>query len=248
MKLVQKALEREVNVLSRIRYPNIVLFVAHSFDNNAFHIVSEYTQCSNVDDLLFADQCKQISLPKKCCIAEKITQAAAYMHNSSHVILHRDIMSENIILTDTLETMQLCDLGISKLLKVNSSATTYAQGMKPGTLIFQSPEILLDNASAPKQSDVSGMLGTIVELFRKTPIWDLQYGQEEAEHSSVQTLINLMPKKEVPHVIQKLSQLDSTPKTAVDIVMMGLDYNPYRRPAATDFLTFKFICLCIIFI
>ena len=42
MKLVQ------VNVLRRIRYPNKVLFVAHSFNNNAFHIVSEHTQCSNV--------------------------------------------------------------------------------------------------------------------------------------------------------------------------------------------------------
>ena len=159
--------------------------MAHLFYNNALPIVSEYTQCSNLDDLLFGDQCKQISLLEKCRIAVTNTQAVAYQHSSSHVILHRDIKTENIILTDSLETVKLCDLGITKRLIVNSSATMYAQGMQPGTLIFQSPETLLDIASASTQSDVWGMSGTIVELFNETLIWDLQYDEDEAQHSSV---------------------------------------------------------------
>ncbi|XP_060572655.1 probable serine/threonine-protein kinase DDB_G0267514 [Ruditapes philippinarum] len=129
IKLVQKALEREVKVLSRVRHPHIILFMGYSVYNNALHIVSEYIKGSNLDDLLFGDRCQQIPLLKKCHIAEKICQAVAYLHNSSTIILHRDLKPENIIVSESLAVVKFCDLGISKLLTINSSATTYAPGM-----------------------------------------------------------------------------------------------------------------------
>lgn len=100
--------------------------MGYSIYNNALHIVSEYIKGSNLDDLLSGDQCQQITFFKKCYIAEKISQAVAYLHNSSPIILHRDFKPENIILSESLEVVKLCDLGISKLLTINSSATTYA--------------------------------------------------------------------------------------------------------------------------
>ncbi|XP_060561002.1 uncharacterized protein LOC132720799 [Ruditapes philippinarum] len=238
IKLVQKALEREVKVLRRVRHPHSILFMGYSVYNNALHIVSEYIKESILDDLLFGDRCQQIPLLKKCHIAEKISQAVAYLHNSSPIILHRDLKPENIIVSESLEVVKLCDLGISKLLTINSSATTYAPGMQPGTLIFQAPEILLGNRPASTKSDVWGMAGTLAELFSECPMWGLQEeDEEENERSAVETIKEFMSQKEVPHAITKLVQMDCICSRIVDIVTKGLNYDPDSRPVATEFPT-----------
>ncbi|XP_060608249.1 uncharacterized protein LOC132760317 [Ruditapes philippinarum] len=98
---------------------------------------------------------------------------------NSPIILHRDLKPENIIVSESLEVVKLCYLGISKLLTINSSATTYAPGMQPGTLIFQAPEILLGSRPASTKSDVWGMAGTLAELFSECPMWGLQEEDEK---------------------------------------------------------------------
>jgi len=47
IKLVPKALAREVKVLSKVRHPHIILFMAYSVSNSALHLVSEYIPGSN---------------------------------------------------------------------------------------------------------------------------------------------------------------------------------------------------------
>jgi NIMA (never in mitosis gene a)-related kinase len=118
------AAEREAQLLSSLKHPNIVAYI-ESFRSRDHHLNIVMAFCEG------GDLYTKIKYRKKQLLNEEqiiewfiqITLALQYMHERS--ILHRDLKTQNIFLTKQ-EIVKVGDLGIAKILDNNGAdlATT----------------------------------------------------------------------------------------------------------------------------
>ena len=100
----------EIAMLSKYRHPNIILMLGAVTYPPNLCIVMEYMKEGTLYDLLHR---KKTQLPdkQKSSIARQIIHVINYLHK--HGIVHRDIKSHNILLTNNYE-VKLCDFGLAR--------------------------------------------------------------------------------------------------------------------------------------
>ena len=82
-----------------------------------------------------------------CSILLDVGLGLLYLHKLSPPVIHRDLSSNNVLLTTSM-TAKISDLGVAKILDVNPiRAAQMTQTQTPGTPTFMPPEAL---ASRPK--------------------------------------------------------------------------------------------------
>lgn len=118
------AAEREAQLLSSLKHPNIVSYI-ESFRSRDYHLNIVMAFCEG------GDLYTKLKYRKKQLLSEEqivewfiqIVLALQYMHDRS--ILHRDLKTQNIFLTRN-EIVKVGDLGIAKILDNNGAdmATT----------------------------------------------------------------------------------------------------------------------------
>ena len=118
------AAEREAQLLSSLKHPNIVSYI-ESFRSRDRYLNIVMAFCEG-GDLYTKLKYRKKQLLDEAQIIEwfiQITLALQYMHERS--ILHRDLKTQNIFLTK-LEIVKVGDLGIAKILDNNGAdlATT----------------------------------------------------------------------------------------------------------------------------
>ena len=146
MKCAQPWIERELNILSTIRYPNILQLLAFSTHGKTPFLITEYIDGEKLEDAIFgSDLLQSLDINTKLVVATKVIQAIAYLHNQNPAIIHRGIKPENILISKDLLMVNLIDMGLSKLKTFNTVVITVAgsEGVQPGTPMYQAPEILL---------------------------------------------------------------------------------------------------------
>lgn len=118
------AAEREAQLLSSLKHPNIVAYI-ESFRSRDHHLNIVMAFCEGGDLYTKLKYRKKQLLPEEQIIDWfiQITLALQYMHERS--ILHRDLKTQNIFLTK-YEIIKIGDLGIAKILDNNGAdlATT----------------------------------------------------------------------------------------------------------------------------
>ncbi|XP_070762318.1 serine/threonine-protein kinase Nek3 [Enoplosus armatus] len=147
---------REAALLSRMKHPNIVAFREAFEADDLLCIVMEY--CNGGDLLQRIRQQKT----KHFCIDDilrwfaQMCSAAQHIHDKR--VLHRDLKSKNIFLTDN-GTIKLGDFGSACILNSSKAyAHTYV-----GTPYYVAPEIW-DNAPYNNKSDVWSLGCVLYEL------------------------------------------------------------------------------------
>jgi len=107
----QRVFINEIEILSKLRHPNVVLYLGHFIEDNFFTIVTEEMK-DNLLDLL-EDFSIHLSVKKKLEISIEICKAMIYLHSLNKIVLHRDLKAENILINQFNE-IKICDFGISK--------------------------------------------------------------------------------------------------------------------------------------
>ena len=137
---------RECNILSCLRHPNVVQFMGvhcGGSDEADISLIMEYMHM----DL---EQCiktyPNIPLPYKTSILKDVAYGLAYLHSRN--IIHRDLNTGNILLTESLRA-KIADLGVSNLLD-RKVAMWRTKTICPGAPNFMPPESL---TKAPKYTD-----------------------------------------------------------------------------------------------
>ncbi len=136
-------LQSEVAMLSKLRHPNLVLFLGVCQDavTNKVALVTELLPCS-LYDIVEVKRVK-FTLPDILDIALDIANGLDYLHRHSPTIVHRDISAKNILIGGN--RAKIADLGQAKLF--NPSVLSRQTGM-PGAMAYSAPEVLTGKYSA----------------------------------------------------------------------------------------------------
>lgn len=122
---------KEVEVLSDLKHPNIVLYMGLCIRFNHYQLVTEFMVNGSLYDQIHNKKTK-FSDPERLEIIDDIVRGMVYLHSMKNM-LHRDLKSSNVLIAEDWK-VKLCDFGLSghkkKQKKKNNRIGTY-QWMAP---------------------------------------------------------------------------------------------------------------------
>ena len=134
--------EEECRLLSQVRHPNIVQFLGVHFQQGVPTpiLVMEFlptnlTSCIEQYGVLP----KEISYS----ILHDVALGLHYLHSQTPSIIHRDLSSNNVLLTPNM-TAKISDLGVARILNLTPLQVS-RMTQTPGTPAYMPPEVMIAN-------------------------------------------------------------------------------------------------------
>ena len=133
-----KALQEEVEILSKLSHPNIMQLYEVYNDKTNFYIVTEFCQGGELFDAI--SKKGNFNENEASKIMKQVLSAITYSHQNN--IVHRDLKPENILLEDkgNDSIIKIIDWGCAKNFNKNEKLTN-----KDGTPYYIAPEVLEGN-------------------------------------------------------------------------------------------------------
>lgn len=218
---ILKAFEEELDVMSRLRHPNILLFMGASLKPQQMMLVTEFMSRGSLAQVLHNPQ-ETISFPMKMRFARDISAGMAWLHAQKPPIVHRDLKPENCLVNHNW-TVCVSDFGIAQvkaLATTQNSMNASKQGF--GSPFYMAPELLLDK-DWDRSVDVYAFGITLWEIMaRRTPFEDCESFQDLVDTVAIDN--------------QRPPRVQGTPD-ALWQVMQGCWAADFRqRPTFTDLL------------
>ena len=208
-------------VWSTLRHPNVVLFLGIYYplgDESGLPIMVMEKMQESIRSLV--EKYENIPLLVKLSILHDVCLGLRYLHGLSPAIIHRDLSTNNILLTPRL-VAKITDLGQAKLLKKESFST---MSMAPGTVMFMPPEALEYRPLYGPQLDIFSFGAVTLHLV--TQVWPspsalVRFDEETGRREMV------------PEVARRKEYIDMMTGAAADLVPLVescLEDNPNKRP------------------
>ena len=242
---------REIEILKKVRHPNIVQLYEVIETEKYFFLVMEHIQNGELSD--YIETKEKLSESDACRIFHQLVSAVAYLHSLN--ISHRDIKPSNILM-DYKQNIKLIDFGLG-------NTYTKGKGLKTscGSPCFAAPEIINGIEYDPVKVDVwslgvslycmlTGRLpfdeDTKQELYRKIRgcIYKMPHFLSPAARSLIQELLNLNPhqrpnptqilkhdffKSHIPYMQNNMNIKDIESLYAVVSYMINVDIAPLKK-------------------
>ncbi len=139
------AFKRELQIMLRLRHPNIVALCAYTTDTKTPYLVMEYMSGGSLWDKLGAREKKENFLPwlVRYSLAINIANGLQYLHKRK--VLHRDLKSENVLLCYYAGNLfaRLGDFGLSHMSVEKGSIQTLFSLESLGTPQWMAPELFV---------------------------------------------------------------------------------------------------------
>ncbi|KAJ6328647.1 hypothetical protein OIU77_010353 [Salix suchowensis] len=184
--------QQEVNVLSKMRHPNLITLVGACPD--AWTLIYEYIPNGSLEDRLSCmDNSPPLSWQTRICIATELCSVLIFLHSSKpHSIVHGDLKPANILLDENLAT-KLSDFGICRFLdhkEDSSNNTTICRTDPKGTFTYMDPEFVSTGELSPK-SDVYSFGIILLRLLTARPALGIRREVEYAlNKGNLKTLLD----------------------------------------------------------
>ncbi|WVZ55541.1 hypothetical protein U9M48_006188 [Paspalum notatum var. saurae] len=133
-----------VQIMRRLRHPNIVLFMGAVTRPPNLSIVSEYLPRGSLYKILHRPNCL-IDEKRRIKMALDVAKGMNCLHASVPTIVHRDLKSPNL-LVDNNWNVKVCDFGLSRL----KHSTFLSSKSTAGTPEWMAPEVLRNEQSNEK--------------------------------------------------------------------------------------------------
>ncbi|XP_040912645.1 serine/threonine-protein kinase Nek5-like isoform X2 [Toxotes jaculatrix] len=131
----REASKKEVTLLSKMKHPNIVSFTTSFHERGSLYIVMEY--CDGGDLMKKINMQRGVPFTEEQIVGWFVQICLGLKHIHDRKILHRDIKSQNIFLTNRGMKAKLGDFGIARML----NNTMELARTCVGTPYYLSPEI-----------------------------------------------------------------------------------------------------------
>ncbi|KAJ3169309.1 hypothetical protein HDU88_001109 [Geranomyces variabilis] len=140
---VQKYISRETEILANVHHPNVLQYMGLAVHETKVYLVTELIGGGHLGAWIEAATAaaagkENIGWRMRVSFATDIARALVYLH--THNIIHRDLKSENLLLTEN-NRLKICDFGLSR--KAATSPEERARLSFCGTDGYMAPEIIL---------------------------------------------------------------------------------------------------------
>ncbi|OMJ86394.1 hypothetical protein SteCoe_12121 [Stentor coeruleus] len=212
-----KEFYREIETLSKIRHVNLVGYIGACIGEKSC-IVMEYCTGKTLFNLLHERRDTNVSLSQRIKFAKDISEGMAYLHSLTPPIIHRDLKSLNLLLSEPVNcpqdfpTVKITDFGVSRTI------STEMMTGHIGTCHWMAPEILKDLPYG-LPSDVYSFGIVLWEILsRVTPY----KGTNNA----------VIPFQVINHGRRPDLKLipENIPKALISLMVKCWDVNPLERP------------------
>ncbi|KAK1412223.1 hypothetical protein QVD17_33291 [Tagetes erecta] len=162
-KILGREFLSEVQALSKVEHLNLVKCYGYLQQGDERIIVVEYVANRTLREHLDCFNGNVLSLASRLDIAIDVAHAITYLHTyTDHPIIHRDIKSSNILLTEKLRA-KVADFGFARLAADVESGQTHVSTQVKGTAGYLDPEYL-KTYQLTEKSDVYSFGISLVEL------------------------------------------------------------------------------------
>jgi serine/threonine protein kinase len=177
-RMVVKDFRQEVELLVKLRHPNIVQFLGAVTRQPPLMLITEYLAGGDLYELLSR---KKEALPAPLIVnySLDIARGMCYLHNGPNAIIHRDLKPRNVILDEAHE-LKVGDFGLSKLIKVDNLRDVYKMTGETGSYRYMAPEVFL-HEQYDKSVDVFSFAMVLYEMFEGAAPFE-----EEAAYDAAQ--------------------------------------------------------------
>ncbi|KAI3495795.1 hypothetical protein L1887_38141 [Cichorium endivia] len=161
-----KEFQNEAELLMRVHHRNLASFVGYSHDNNKMALVYEFMANGNLKNYILDRSNHPLSWEMRLKIAIDAAQGLEYLHHGCRpAIIHRDVKSANILLSEKLDA-KIADFGLSKGLP--DDQTTHILTDVIGTTGYLDPEYRKSH-NLNEKSDVYSFGIVLLELITGRP-------------------------------------------------------------------------------
>ncbi|XWS72459.1 hypothetical protein CRYUN_Cryun02cG0041500 [Craigia yunnanensis] len=154
----------EVEIMLRLRHPNVVLFMGAVTRSPHFSILTEFLPRGSLYKLLHRPN-PQLDEKRRMRMALDVAKGMNYLHTSHPTIVHRDLKTPNL-LVDKNWVVKVCDFGLSRL----KHHTFLSSKSTSGTPEWMAPEVLR-NEPANEKCDVYSFGVILWELVTLCDPW-----------------------------------------------------------------------------
>ncbi|CAJ2645770.1 unnamed protein product [Trifolium pratense] len=155
----------EISILSRLRHPNVILFLGACTKPPRLSMVTEYMEMGSLFYLIHVSgQKKKLSWRRRLKMLRDICRGLMHIHRMK--IIHRDVKSANC-LVDKHWTVKICDFGLSRII----TDSPMRDGSSAGTPEWMAPE-LIRNEPFTEKCDIFSLGVIMWELCTLNRPWE----------------------------------------------------------------------------
>eukprot|EP01006_Ploeotia_vitrea_P040268 TRINITY_DN66418_c10_g1_i1.p1 TRINITY_DN66418_c10_g1~~TRINITY_DN66418_c10_g1_i1.p1 ORF type:complete len:1178 (+),score=714.93 TRINITY_DN66418_c10_g1_i1:110-3643(+) len=126
---------KEASLMCQLEHPNVVMFIGAVTEPSNLCIITEYCARGSLADLLL-EESVQMDFQRKLQFALDAARGMLYLHTSNPVILHRDLKSDNLLVS-TDWAVKVADFGLTRFMTQKKAMT------QVGTPMWMAPEIIM---------------------------------------------------------------------------------------------------------
>ncbi|XP_010525061.1 PREDICTED: serine/threonine-protein kinase EDR1 [Tarenaya hassleriana] len=156
----------EISILSRLRHPNVILFMGACTRPPRLSLVTEYMEMGSLYYLIHMSGHKtKFSWRRKLKMLRDICRGLMCIHRMK--IVHRDLKSANCLVNKHW-TVKICDFGLSRIM---TDTATVRETVPAGTPEWMAPE-LIRNEPFSEKSDIFSLGVIMWELCTLSKPWE----------------------------------------------------------------------------
>jgi len=209
--------KQEVEIMSKLRHPNVVLFMGVCLQPGNCLMVTEYMPKGSVYDLLH-DEHSELSFMRRMKMAKDAALGMNWLHQSKPIFIHRDLKTQNL-LVDENWNVKVGDFGLSHMKKSGPAGTLGNYGAI-GTPLWMAPEVL-QNKEYDEKCDVYSFGIVLWELLtQQTPFEEI-----DSFSAMIDTIVNEQQRPAIP---------DTCPERLRSLITACWDPEPGNRPSFAD--------------
>ncbi|GAA0171953.1 non-receptor serine/threonine protein kinase [Lithospermum erythrorhizon] len=179
-RLVIQDFKHEVNLLVKLRHPNIVQFLGAVTEKKPLMLITEYLRGGDLHQYL--KEKGALSPSTAINFALDIARGMAYLHTEPNVVVHRDLKPRNVLLVNSsADHLKVGDFGLSKLVRVKHSHDVYKMTGETGSYRYMAPEVF-KHRKYDKKVDVFSFAMILYEMLEGDPPMSSYEAYEAAKH------------------------------------------------------------------
>ena len=217
--------EKEIELLSMMRHPNIVRYLGVGYDpQSETRVLLMELMDRTLTDFL-ETEATPLTYDAQFNICHNVIQALAYLHDNT--IHHRDLSGNNILLKDN--KAKVSDFGMARLIDPHR----FNLSTCPGTKVYMPPEALKDKPQYTEKIDCFSFGVVIIQtITRLYPNPGERCTEKQINHPDIPGGIVKIPIKEVNRRRDHINRINPPHHPLLSIALKCLEDKPDDRPSA----------------